>query len=92
MTVRMVTEPCPHCAGSGERTRECCDVYKDLEQIDHSLNAKDIDNPGLSHEGYQVYKCKKCNTLWGCRYQWNAGTGSDNRWAELDQKNPVRHY
>jgi hypothetical protein len=88
-----VTESCPHCRGSGQQTRPCCDPALDLQRIEHPLNVVDFDNaPHGSRQGYQVYRCTKCNTLWGCRFQWHPGTGHDDSWAVLDEINPKRHY
>ncbi len=91
--MKTITEPCPQCEGTGERTRQCCDIAQDMVRIEHPLNQVDFDDRALGYQGYQVFKCRHCGALWGCRYQrgWMS-TGSDDRWAELDPANPVRHY
>jgi hypothetical protein len=67
------------------------DQTSQLDVVDHPENSKD--NPEDS-QGYQVYKCRMCGEYHGCRYQYNRGTGSDNRWAMLgkDPKKVKRHY
>lgn len=64
-----------------------------LIPINHLENNEDFATPGSS-QGYQVYKCKICGEYWGCRYQWDAGSGKDDKWMAFG-KNPNnvrRHY
>lgn len=66
-----------------------CEFKKTVE---HLANREDWAIPG-SEQGYQVYQCNECGDYWGCRYQWDAGTGSDNRWHRFGQSpNFKRHY
>jgi len=53
----------------------------------------DWDNPGSS-QGYQVYKCRVCGDYWGVRYQYDAGTGHDDRSHRFgpDRAAVKRHY
>lgn len=68
--VETVTAMCP------------CDEHQ-LQRIDdHPLNRTDWRN-SYSSQGYQVWRCKCCGQLWGCRYQYDAGTGSDDKWEKL---------
>lgn len=64
-----------------------------LERIYHPENGQDWDAPG-STQGYQVWRCKRCRCVWGQRYQWDAGTGMDDRWHNFGQDPPEikRHY
>jgi len=32
------------------------------------------------YESLGIYRCKACNQLWKIRWQWDAGTGSDDIW------------
>lgn len=62
-----------------------------LDVVDHPENSKDNQE---NSQGYQIYKCRMCGEYHGCRYQYNQGSGSDNRWAMLG-KDPLkvkRHY
>jgi hypothetical protein len=70
---------------------DCCDVR--LVRVDHPANTEDYRN-STSRQGYQVFRCIKCGRYHGCRYQWDAGTGSDNRWQAFGFKpeEVVRHY
>lgn len=91
---RIIREVCRNCSGRGYIERACCQrSYQDLEKIASPLNKEDwLHEVGQSYQGYQVYRCRHCGALWGCRYQFDAGTGHDDRWAELDPVNPKRHY
>lgn len=65
---------------------------EDMEKVDHPANRVDWEIPG-SMQGYQVYQCPECGDYWGCRYQWDAGTGSDDRWHRFGpSSNFKRHY
>ena len=65
----------------------------DLERIEHDENTSDWGD-GSSSQGYRVYRCKFCNDYWGCRYQYDAGTGSDDRWHRFGPniEDVKRHY
>ena len=92
LLTREVALPCTECDGKGVITRECC-VFEagDLEPVrHHRLN--NVDRPFPNTQGYQVYRCRHCTQLWGRRYQYNEGTGSDDHWAALDNEKPERHY
>jgi len=68
----------------------------ELERINHEANSDDwsMRDTGNSSQGYQVYRCKVCYDYWGCRYQYDAGTGSDDRWHRFggDPSQVKRHY
>ncbi len=69
-------------------------TFKNLDPIEHSENMSDTSYSALRSQGYRVYKCNICGEYWGCRYQWDPGSGSDNRWKAFG-KNPEnvrRHY
>jgi len=68
--------------------------FKHLKTIKHSENTSDNSALSPSSQGYQVYVCEVCGEYWGCRYQWDPGSGSDDRWKAFG-KNPGdvrRHY
>lgn len=72
-------------------TDDCIDY---LKPEDHPENRKDEVGPGTS-QGYAVYRCPEHEIYWGCRYQWDAGTGADDRWHCFDTSDPAkvkRHY
>lgn len=64
-----------------------------LIPIDHSENYIDYRSSN-SFQGYKVYRCNICGEYWGCRYQWDAGSGSDDKWKAFgkDPDNVRRHY
>ena len=75
---------------------KCIDFRREFEnmrKIEHEVNTEDW-NSHYSRQGYQVYQCKICGRYWGCRYQWDMGTGSDNKWKCFgkDKENIERHY
>ena len=41
---------------------------------------RDVDMPGVRIEGRTDWKCAKCGTRFAERYQYDAGSGSDNEW------------
>lgn len=63
-----------------------------LVKVDHPVNAVDWRN--YSSQGYQVYRCKECGDYWGCRYQYDPGTGQDDRWHRFgpNLSDVKRHY
>lgn len=63
-----------------------------LVPIDHPANS--VDWNGYSSQGYQVYRCTECGDYWGCRYQYDPGTGADDRWHRFgpDINLVKRHY
>jgi hypothetical protein len=77
-----------------ENAWPCTDCHEnDLERIDHQANSKDWDH-GYTRQGYQVYRCKRCGDYWGCRHQYDAGTGHDDRWHRFGPNfdDVKRHY
>ena len=65
-----------------------------LKPVDHPENGSDGAARSPNSQGYQVYRCEICGEYWGCRYQWDPGSGSDDRWKAFG-KNPGdvrRHY
>lgn len=47
-----------------------------------------------STQGYLIWYCEMCG-YWGVRYQWDAGTGADDRWHKFGLVDPAtikRHY
>lgn len=68
--------------------------FKHLSPVNHPDNGSDKSALRPSSQGYQVYVCEVCGEYWGCRYQWDPGSGSDDRWKSFG-KNPGdvrRHY
>lgn len=59
-----------------------CGTKKKLRPVDHLYNCTLWDND-ISREGFQVYLCPDCQVLWGCRFQWDAGSGNDDRWEKI---------
>ena len=68
--------------------------FEHLKAITHPENTSDTSAHSPSTQGYQVYKCERCGEYWGCRYQWDQGSGSDNRWKAFgkNQDDIRRHY
>lgn len=69
-------------------------TFKNLTLVKHPENTSDAAAKSPNSQGYNVYRCEICGEYWGCRYQWDPGTGSDNRWKAFG-KNPDnvrRHY
>lgn len=66
---------------------------RDLERIAHEANSADWRMPGSS-QSYQVFRCKGCKDYWGCRFQYDAGTGSDDHWIRFGPniEDVRRHY
>lgn len=63
-----------------------------MERVDHPVNRQDSRAPGSS-QGYQIFKCIDCGDYWGCRYQYDAGTGSDDKWIRFKNFESIkRHY
>ena len=63
-----------------------------LRELEHPENGTDWSDT-MSRQGYQFYKCPQCGAIYGCRYQWDAGTGRDNRWHRFEAGEKVkRHY
>jgi hypothetical protein len=61
-------------------------------KVDHEENAVDWAERG-STQSYQVYKCP-CGAYWGCRHQYDEGTGHDDRWHRFgfNIEEVKRHY
>ena len=72
-----------------------CQEYH-LDRVDHVANSEDwnMRDSGNSSQGYQVYRCRECRDYWGCRYQYDMGTGADDRWHRFgeDINKVKRHY
>ncbi len=71
---------------------ECEDHH--LERVEHPENREDWDGPH-SRQGYRVMRCRACGAYWGVRYQWDAGTGRDDRYHRFGHVDPdtiKRHY
>jgi hypothetical protein len=87
--------PCRTCNGTGTVKCEC--LEHSLKTVDnHPLNTVDW-NSGGSRQGYCVQQCRRCGRVWGCRYQFDPGTGSDNHYKDFGFGNPLelateRHY
>ena len=63
-------EPCPECDGTGRVRHKCCDFEVLWEDPDWDHED--------SRQGMLWERCRHCGSLQKCRYQWDAGTGSDN--------------
>ena len=74
-----------------EPVHNCLDYQ--LERVEHEANSDDWHGSGSS-QGYQVYRCKVCLDYWGCRYQYDMGTGADDKWHRFgeDISKVKRHY
>jgi len=72
---------CPHCHGHGRVPHEC-QQYDML--ILETVYATIL--PGSS-EALRIYFCRVCGQLWKVRWQYDAGTGSDNIWLRLGESN-----
>lgn len=63
-----------------------------LKRHDHPDNSVDWDYPD-SRQSYQFYQCPICDTIYGERYQYDSGTGSDVRWHRFQDGEEIkRHY
>jgi hypothetical protein len=74
--------------------RPCDDcARRDLQPVEHEKNEKDWSGSSSS-QSYQVYQCQVCGDYWGCRHQYDAGTGNDDRWYRFgpDLTTVRRHY
>ena len=86
---------CHHCDGSGELVHTCEDHH--LVRVEgHPLNETDYD-AFSSRQGYVVKQCRICKCVFGIRWQYDAGTGSDNHVRDFGIGDPLelvkeRHY
>lgn len=65
-----------------------------FERINSPVNSNDWESGGSS-QGYVVFRCKECGDIWGCRYQYDPGTGHDDKWKRFGEVDPAsvrRHY
>lgn len=89
------TIPCRHCEGKG--TVHCeCDDGNLMIVVGHPLNTEDFRSYGSS-QGYVVKQCRLCSRVWAIRWQYDAGTGSDDRAKDCGFGDPFklvteRHY
>lgn len=69
-----------------------CHYDNRLESVAHAANASDWS--GASNQGYEVRQCGICGDYWGCRYQYDPGTGADDRWHRFGSniEDVKRHY
>ncbi len=87
---------CWHCDGKGFVKCDCPDSR--VRRVDkHPLNQTDWDNPYTSMQGYVVKQCLDCGRVFGIRYQWDVGTGSDDHVKDFGIGDPLelvteRHY
>lgn len=84
-----------HCPTCTCRVRCDCPANTMKRVESHPLNTVDWDHPG-SRQGYAVMRCGRCGKVWGLRFQWDGGTGSDNRYHDYGFVDPMavteRHY
>ena len=76
---------CEHCKGTGKVKHEC--TYLNVVR-NHPLNKKYSCGP-YSEEGFIVKQCPTCKRVWGIRYQYGDGTGSDNRYHDYGIGDPL---
>lgn len=88
---RIAQEYFPVSIGSHDCTKG--DTTPNLDRIDHPANTNDW-TQSYSRQGYQVYRCRYCGDYWGCRHQYDAGTGQDDRWLGFgpNLEDVRRHY
>jgi len=75
------------------KAHECSRHYPRMRKVESPANS--TDSSGMSSQGYIVYECQVCKCIWGCRYQYDPGTGSDDRWHNFGVIDPTtvkRHY
>lgn len=75
-----------------EKCSMCNGVLKRVE--DAPASTVDWSTPGSS-QGYSVFQCEWCGNVEGCRWQYDAGTGADDRWHSFGSVDPMtvkRHY
>jgi thymidylate synthase (FAD) len=74
---------------------ECTEASPDpLVRVNSQANSVDW-RSASSSQSYQVYRCLYCGDYWGCRHQYDAGTGSDDRWHRFGpvlKEAVTRHY
>lgn len=95
MMTKKDMEPCPHCRGTGKILHECQN-HQLVTVKNHPLNQTDWEHSG-SQQGYVVRQCEVCRRVWGIRYQWDDGTGSDSHEHCFGKGDPFkvakrRHY
>lgn len=89
------TISCYQCGGKGSAPCDCSDGW--LRRVEgHPCNASDWKSYGSS-QGYVVKQCCKCGRVFGIRYQYDAGTGSDDHVKDFGFGDPLvlvteRHY
>lgn len=69
------------------------DDESNLDHVEHAANAQD-DGPYGSYQCYQVYRCRYCGDYFGCRHQYDPGSGNDDRWHRFGANvaDVKRHY
>ncbi len=78
---------CPECGGTGKVQCGCPDCY--CQRVEgHPLNATFREST-YSREGYTIKLCKKCGKVWGHRWQWSDGTGSDDVFHDYGFVDPM---
>jgi hypothetical protein len=88
-------EPCEKCQGTGKIKHECR-TYQLKTIKDHPCNVTDyMDATGS--QGYTVQQCVVCQRVFGTRWQFDAGTGSDCHEKDYGIGDPFvlvkeRHY
>ncbi len=81
-----VYEECEYCKGTGKIKHKC----RNLKYIqNHPLNQKFSSGP-YSEEGFLIKQCPTCNRVFGIRYQYDEGTGSDDRYHDYGIGDPFK--
>lgn len=77
--------------GSGGDIHGCREA--DCLRVEHLANRTDWEGGG-SGQGYVVRRCRVCGDFWGVRWQYDAGTGGDDRWHRFgpNEADVRRHY
>lgn len=82
-----IIDPCPHCKGEGKIEHDCIG-NRSLALVFDIYGCDDRNSGSIDSLG--VYRCKTCNQLWKIRFQYDAGTGSDNIWMRSGES--ARHF
>lgn len=84
MTGRQV--PCRHCGGKGHTEHRCERSDLVIVEMQYTIGC------GHSRESLGVYRCTVCEQLWKIRYQYDAGTGSDDIWLKPGEAQRGYHF
>lgn len=75
-----IVDPCLKCKGEG-RIEHDCRKRPRLTLVADIYGNRSKQRSGMySRDDLGIYRCEICNQLWQIRFQFDAGTGSDDVW------------